>query len=108
MQMFDFDEESSWISVGEGVSRKIMSYNDDLMIVRVRFEKDAIGAIHQHVHTQSTYVLEGKFEFVIGEERKIISKGDTCLMPSHILHGCICLEKGELLDTFTPFREDFL
>jgi len=24
------------------------------------------------------------------------------------VHGCVCLEAGVLLDTFTPQREDFL
>ena len=23
-------------------------------------------------------------------------------------HGCVCVEKGKLLDIFTPMREDFL
>ncbi|MBL1731326.1 cupin domain-containing protein, partial [Klebsiella pneumoniae] len=24
------------------------------------------------------------------------------------MHGCVCLQPGTLLDTFTPIREDFL
>lgn len=106
--MFNFDDKKEWIDLGAGVSRKIMSYNNEMMVVRVRFEAGAIGAVHQHVHTQSTFVVQGKFEFSIGEEKLIIAAGDTCLMPSNILHGCVCLEKGELLDVFTPMREDFL
>jgi quercetin dioxygenase-like cupin family protein len=106
--MFNFDDKNEWVDLGAGVSRKIMSYNDEMMVVRVRFEEGAIGAVHQHVHTQSTFVVQGKFEFSIGEEKRIIATGDTCLMPSNVLHGCVCLEKGELLDVFTPMREDFL
>lgn len=78
------------------------------MMVRVRFEKGAIGEIHQHVHTQSTFVIKGKFEFSIGDDKDVIQMGDTCLIPSNTLHGCLCLEEGELLDIFTPPREDFL
>lgn len=106
--MFNFDTKKDWVDLGAGVSRKIMSYNQEMMVVRVRFEKGAIGAVHQHVHTQSTFVVQGKFEFTIGEAKEIIAKGDTCLMPSNIWHGCVCLEEGELLDVFTPMREDFL
>lgn len=106
--MFNFDDKKEWVDLGAGVSRKIMSYNDEMMVVRVRFEEGSIGVVHQHVHTQSTFVVQGKFEFSIGEEKRIIATGDTCLMPSNILHGCVCLEKGELLDVFTPMREDFL
>ncbi len=106
--MFSFDHEYSWIPLDGGVQRKIMSYNTDMMLVRVCFDQGAIGAMHQHRHTQVTYVLEGVFEFIIGEEKKVISRGDSCLMPSNVSHGCICLEAGELLDVFTPFREDFI
>jgi len=24
------------------------------------------------------------------------------------MHGCVCLEKGILVDIFTPMREDFI
>lgn len=106
--MFNFDKEADWTDLGAGVARKIMSYNEEMMVVRVRFEEGAVGLAHQHVHTQSTFVIQGKFEFTIGGEKKVIAVGDTCLMPTNVLHGCICLEKGELLDVFTPLREDFL
>jgi len=93
---------------GNGVKRKILAYGDNLMQVEVHFEKGAVGAMHSHPHTQLTYVLEGKFEFTIGDEKKIVSKGDTLYKVPDIVHGCFCLEKGILLDTFTPYREDFL
>ncbi|MBQ7055085.1 MAG: cupin domain-containing protein [Oscillospiraceae bacterium] len=93
---------------GGGVKRKILAYGDALMQVEVHFEKGSVGAMHSHPHSQLTYVLEGEFEFTIGGEKKIVRKGDTLYKVPHILHGCVCLEKGILLDTFNPYREDFL
>ena len=26
----------------------------------------------------------------------------------YVMHGCVCIKAGTLLDTFTPMREDFL
>lgn len=106
--MFNFDSEVAWKEVDEGVSRKTLSYNEEMMVVRVRFKAGAVGAVHQHIHTQVTCVVSGKFEFSIGDEKRVIASGDTCLMPSNVLHGCVCLEEGELLDVFTPARQDFL
>lgn len=34
--------------------------------------------------------------------------GDTLYKRPGIMHGCVCLQPGTLLDTFTPIREDFL
>ena len=93
---------------GGGVRRRILAYGDNLMQVEVHFEEGAIGAMHSHPHSQLTHVLEGKFEFTIEDEVRIVVKGDTLYKIPNIIHGCVCLEKGILLDTFTPCREDFI
>jgi len=91
-----------------GVTRKILSYCDELMCVQNEFEEGAIGAMHSHPHTQITYVAEGRFRFTIGDETKEVVKGDTLCKQNGVQHGCVCLEKGVLLDFFTPMREDFI
>lgn len=93
---------------GEGVTRIIKSYTDELMVVENHFKKGAVGALHHHPHTQITYVVSGKFEFTIGEEKRIVEAGDTMLKKDGIEHGCVCLEEGILLDIFSPMREDFV
>jgi quercetin dioxygenase-like cupin family protein len=30
------------------------------------------------------------------------------LIPSNAEHSCLCLEEGELIDAFTPRRDDFM
>lgn len=103
-----FSEDCNFITVSEGVERKILAYGDQLMAVEVHFEKDAIGALHSHPHTQLTYVLEGRFEFVVNGVKNIVKKGDTIYNTPNLVHGCKCIEKGVLLDIFTPYREDFI
>ena len=105
-----------WVRNGEisakdtapGLRRKILAYCDELMCAENHFEKDAVGALHSHPHTQIAYVAEGKFKFTIGNEERIVSKGDTMLIQNSVEHGCVCLEKGILVDFFTPMREDFI
>lgn len=94
--------------LGDGIKRKVLAYNDQLMIVEVHFEKGAVGVMHTHPHEQCTYCLEGAFEFNIGGEKKIVKKGDSTYKEPNIEHGAVCLEKGILLDIFTPKREDFV
>lgn len=94
--------------LGGGVSRQILGFNENMMMVKVNFEKDAIGYIHQHPHTQTTYCALGAFEFTIGSEKQTIKAGDATYIPPGVLHGVVCLEAGVLIDTFNPVREDFL
>lgn len=91
-----------------GISRKVLAYNDNLMTVEVSFEEGAQGQMHNHPHEQITYVLEGEFLFKIGDSEKVVTVGDTLYKQPNILHGCICLKKGKLLDIFTPMRTDFI
>lgn len=98
----------SSLKASHDTTRTFFGHDDTLMMLRMDFEKGAIGEIHHHMHTQATYVLSGRFEFTIGEEKNVIQQGDSCFMPANMPHGCVCLEAGALLDVFTPERKDFL
>ena len=106
--MFVKNEDVKLIALGNGVSRKILAYDEKIMTVEVSFEKGAVGKPHKHPHSQISYVLEGSFEAVIGDTKTVISKGDTYVVAPNEVHGVVCIEKGKLLDVFTPMREDFI
>ncbi len=106
--MFVYNKDVELQDLGEGLSRKILAYAENIMSVEVYFETGAVGPLHSHPHEQLTYVLSGEFEFTIGDEKKIVKAGDTLYKEPNIIHGCVCLEKGALLDNFTPMRKDFV
>jgi quercetin dioxygenase-like cupin family protein len=102
------DSFIDWIELGDGIRRKVMAQNESMMIVKVDFEQHAIGTLHHHPHTQASYVSKGKFEITIGSEKSILESGDVYFVPTGEVHGAVCLEKGELIDVFSPRRDDFL
>ncbi|MFY0606538.1 MAG: cupin domain-containing protein [Cyclobacteriaceae bacterium] len=97
-----------WEVLGGGVSRKFLGFDNQIMMVQVKFEKGALGSPHQHFHTQATYVVSGKFEFTIDGVKQIVEGGDGVYIEPNLLHSAVCLEEGMLIDTFSPVREDFL
>lgn len=107
-QKWLFNKDAEGQQVSDGVVRIIKSYTDELMVVENHFKKGAVGALHSHPHTQITYVVSGIFEFTIGDEKNIVTAGDTMLKKDGIEHGCVCLEEGVLLDIFSPMRKDFV
>ncbi len=106
--LFQAEATTEWESVGEGVQRQVLGYDDKLMLVKVKFEKGGCGELHSHVHSQVSYVESGVFEMTIGETKKIISKGDGYYAPPFTVHGCVCLEAGMLIDAFSPARWEFI
>lgn len=107
-QIWNFHENIDGEAGAPGVTRRVLAYTDEVMCVENVFEEGAIGALHQHPHTQITYVVSGEFEFTIGDEKKIVRPGDSLLKKDGILHGCVCRKAGILLDIFSPMREDFI
>lgn len=105
---FQFEQDIPWEDVGNGITRQIFGYDEKVMLVKAKFVKGGVGTVHQHPHSQVTYVDSGVFEMTIGDVKKIIRKGDGYYVPPNVLHGCVCLEAGMLIDSFSPHREDFL
>lgn len=102
------DEDTPWEPVAEGLSRQVMGYDDKIMLVKAKFETGAIGMMHKHYHSQVTYVESGEFKMTIGDEEKILKRGDSFYILPHVMHGCVCTKPGILIDVFSPAREDFL
>ena len=105
---FIFGEQTAWHDAGGGVVRQILGYDDDIMMVKVQFKKGQKGDMHQHPHSQCTFVASGVFEFTIGETTKIVKAGDALFKQPNLIHGCTCLEDGVLIDCFSPMRDTFL
>ncbi len=97
------------VASGENVTRQVLADHPELMVVAFNFAKaGAEGALHNHPHVQSTFVSSGRFLFTLGDEQREVGPGDSFVIPSELTHGCVCLEPGVLIDSFTPRRDDFL
>ena len=107
-ETFQFEKDLKWENPAPGVNRQIMAYDGQLMMVKMKFDKGAVGTMHEHYHSQATYVVSGKFELTIGDKKEILSAGDGYYVAPDEWHGCVCLEAGILIDTFSPVRADFL
>ena len=106
--VYQIENEIQWEPAGEGVQRQVMAYDGQIMLVKVKFEKGAVGAPHTHYHSQASYIVSGKFELTIGDEKRVLEAGDGYYVEPDMLHGAVCLEAGVLIDCFTPMRADFL
>lgn len=96
------------VSPDPGITRQVLSDDPALMIVRFIFQTGAEGRLHSHPHVQGSYVAAGRFTFFIGDAVHEVGPGDSLKVPSGVVHGCLCREAGELIDSFTPRRDDFL
>lgn len=91
----------------EGVVRRILSYNDYIMVMEGHLVKGFV-VDHKHPHMQSTYLVSGEMEAWTGSEKRILHAGDVMIAEPNQQHGVRALTDVTLIDTFTPCREDYI
>jgi quercetin dioxygenase-like cupin family protein len=101
-------DDVEWEVPDPGITRQVLGYDGELMLVRVVFEEGAVGTPHRHPHRQVSYVCKGAFEVTIDGETTTLREGDSFFVEPDLLHGAVCTEPGELLDVFAPARETFV
>jgi quercetin dioxygenase-like cupin family protein len=95
-------------SIAEGITRQMFT-GDRLMVCRLTLAARTVTPIHTHVHEQMTLVVRGRADFFVEGQKRTAQAGDVLLFPSGIQHGATMLEEEvELIDIFSPPREDFL
>jgi quercetin dioxygenase-like cupin family protein len=105
---FNMADDTIWTEVAPGNRRAVLAQRPELMLVAFSFEKGAVGPLHPHPHNQVSYVAEGSFDVTIDGVTTRLSAGGSYIVAPNLVHGVVALEKGLLIDTFTPRRDDFI
>lgn len=72
-------KEFSWVKTDPGVQRRILAERPEAMTVEFAFGRGAVGALHHHVHLQTTYVASGVFDFSVGNETVRLETGESAI-----------------------------
>jgi quercetin dioxygenase-like cupin family protein len=99
--------ELPWERVTDKIERRVLAGQQG-MIVWWKMKAGAHAAAHQHPHEQIVWMLKGKMDFRIGNDRRSMVAGDVAVIPGHVEHEGIFPEDTEVVDIFAPPREDFL
>jgi quercetin dioxygenase-like cupin family protein len=99
--------ELPWERVTDKIERRVLAGQQG-MIVWWKMKAGAHAAAHQHPHEQIVWMLKGKMDFRIGNDRRSMVAGDVAVIPGNVEHEGIFPEDTEVVDIFAPPREDFL
>lgn len=103
------------VKKGDAVSRQflgvdfvVLSIGEDSMVTKMLYKLTDFVPFHKHPNEQSGYVISGKYKLKFGGKEHELSEGDTYSIPANIEHSIEILEAGEVVDVFTPIRQDYL
>lgn len=92
----------------KGVSFDVLAVGPKSMVTKMNYKQGDYAATHAHPNEQSGYVISGKYKITIAGEENLITVGDSYVIPENVLHSMEVIEAGEVIDVFTPIREDYL
>ena len=90
-----------------GMKRQVLAHSDQLMLVRHYFDAGWVGARHRHPHHQLVYVVTGSIRVDVAGRVFDVHAGDSFVVDGGVEHQASALEASEVLDVFTPVREDY-
>lgn len=92
----------------KGVSLDSLAVGEKTMVTKMNYVVGNYATEHMHPHEQSGYVISGKYLMTVEKEEYILEAGDSYSVPGNVPHSFKVLEAGEVIDVFTPQREDYL
>ena len=91
-----------------GVDFLVLAVGKDTMVTKMLYKKTDFVPFHKHPNEQSGYVISGKYKLRFDNNEYLLSEGDSYSIPSNIEHSIEIIEGGEVIDTFSPIRQDYL
>ncbi len=105
---YKFPDDYKEKELAPGCITRIM-WGQNIMISIVSIQPNSEVPIHSHPHEQFGFILDGEIETTLGNETKIIKKGDAYHALPNVPHGGKTQsQKVTILDVFHPPREDYM
>ena len=95
----------------KGVQLDVLAIGDRSMVTKMNYVEGNFATTHRHPHEQCGYVVSGRYRLRVEYPEPvevILSPGDSYAIPGQTPHSFEVLEGGEVVDVFTPHREDYL
>lgn len=92
-----------------GLTRRTMSFNDQIMMCLFEQDTNIEVALHKHEAVQNGYVISGKLKFFKEDGSFVIAEaGDSYAFGPNEPHGSVCLEHALFIENFTPMRKEYI
>ena len=105
-------KEDASKKVVKGVSLDSLAVGEKSMAAKMYYVKGNFASTHQHPHEQCGYVISGKYRLNMEMPEKnievLLHAGDSYAIPDNTPRSFEVMGSGEVVDVFTPPREDYL
>ena len=91
-----------------GVDFVVLSIGHDTMVTKMLYKPTDHVPTHKHPNEQSGYIISGKYKLKFEGSEYLLSEGDAYSIPADVEHTFEIIEAGQVVDVFSPIRQDYL
>jgi len=91
----------------KGVSFDVLAVGEKMMVTKMIYKVGDKVPPHAHPNEQSGYVISGQYRIQYEDVNKVLNPGDSYSIPENVVHAWEVIIGGEVIDVFTPVREDY-
>jgi quercetin dioxygenase-like cupin family protein len=92
----------------KGVKFEVLATGDKSMVTKMNYKLGDKVSLHSHPNEQSGFVISGEYRIICDEIHEILNAGDSYSIPENVEHSWEVIIGGEVIDVFSPPREDYL
>ncbi len=92
----------------DGIELQNLAVGKKTHMVKFSLKEGKVLPNHRHIQEQTGYMIRGKMVLTIGGEDYIVETGDSWSIEPNVLHSAKIIEDSEVIEVFSPLREDYL
>jgi quercetin dioxygenase-like cupin family protein len=91
----------------QGIFRRTLTWNNELMLCHFDLKKGAKIPLHGHRASQNGFVVSGKMRFITEKDSFIAGPGAAYVFGPNEKHGAEVLEDTIVIEAFSPSRPEY-
>jgi quercetin dioxygenase-like cupin family protein len=100
--------DNPWIDICPGIKRQTAASGKTMYQMRAALDAGSKMPEHKHPQEQIVHILSGRMKLIVSGTPHELKTGDSFYLASNVPHGVETLEATQVLDTFSPPRDEYL
>lgn len=97
-----------WIDIVPGIRRQTITAGTTMYQMRAELKAGSRLPEHHHPQEQIMHLVSGRLRVFAGGAEREMRAGESIYLASDMPHAVDVLEDSQVIDTFSPPRDDYL
>lgn len=101
-------DDAKAVEMRDGVTRRTLVFGERLLMTHWNLRAGVQFGEHSHPFEQAGFIIKGRLRMIIDGKPTDLTPGSAYLVPMDVKHDAIALENVQVVDIFSPVREEYI